>query len=151
MSPFCKYSLLALRVGLGILFLWSGLNKLSSDFSAAGYLNNAVRGPFAELFSSMAGNGVVDFLVVWGEILIGLALISGTLLRFASLCGCIMMLLFYASSFPPSTGYISQHIIYILVFIHLSAAGAGRFVGLDSFLERNLSASGPSRWRYLLG
>ena len=49
----------------------------------------------------MAGNGGVEGLVVWGQILIGIALIFGLFTRFAALAGATMMFLFYIAQFPP--------------------------------------------------
>lgn len=151
MSTSYRYVLLITRILFGLFFLWSGVDKLFSDFSATPYLNNVVSGPFASFFSSMAENQYVSWLVIWGEILIGLGIFTGTLVRLASFWGCIMMFLFYFSAFSPSNSYITQHIIYILVFALLSAGGAGRFIGIDGTLERIIARNKPSKLRYILG
>ena len=119
-----KYILTISRILFGLLFLTSGMGKLISGFTATQYLDHAV-GPFAGIFQSMAGSPVVDFLVVGGEIAIGIALISGLLLWVTAWSGSLMMLLFYASQFPPKNGYISYHIIYILLFFLLASSKAG--------------------------
>ncbi len=146
-----KYLILTTRILFGILFLWSGISKLITGFNPSGYLNNATSGPFETYFMSMAGNPVITFLVIWGEILIGLGIISGILLRLASFFGIILMTLLYFTVFPPSTGLINQHIIYILVFLILSVFGAGRIYGLDAYIEKYISKNGPSKLRYILG
>ena len=128
--------LLALRVFLGILFLYSGVSKLVEGFSAEGYLINATSGPFKEIFASMAGSGLVDSLVVYGEIGIGISLLLGFFLRFGALSGALMMALFYLSILPGEYGPIDDHIIYILVFALLAATGAGRYIGLDKYIEK---------------
>lgn len=130
-----KISLTLLRLSLGILFLYSGLDKLLSDFSASGFLQNATKGPFAELFASMAGNVVVDWIVIFGEILIGLSLISGLLVRVSSFFGALMMALFYLAVLPPEHGIVNQNIVYICALGVLIAFDAGRAWGLDRYLK----------------
>lgn len=112
---------------------YAGFDKLNNGFDASGYLINATSGPFAETFASLAGNSLVNFLVVWGEILIGFSLMAGALVKFSSLMGIIMMILFYLSSFPPEHGLVSEHIIYALVFFVLITHKAGSFLGVDQY------------------
>lgn len=129
-------TLVILRVVFGLLFLYSGVDKLLSDFSAESYLNFATDGPFVQFYANLAGNTVVDFLVVWGEILIGLALILGLAIRFTSVMGIVMMTLFYITVLPPVHGPITEHIIYILVFLLLAIFESGRYFGLDSWISK---------------
>lgn len=131
-----KNSLVVLRLLMGILMLWSGMQKLLEGFSAAGYLLNATSGPFADLFQALAGSPVVDFLVVFGELGIGIALIFGVATRLGAVSGAIMMLFFYLSSLPPEHGPINEHIIYITVFLVLGLFGVGRYLGIDRILEK---------------
>lgn len=152
MTNIQKKSLLILRLLFGILFFWSGVDKILSGFTATGYLNNAVSGPFVYTFNAMAGSPFVDFLVIYGETAIGLALITGAFIRFASLMGILMMLLFYLSVFPPAHGLISEHIIYILVFMILSLFGVGKITGIDRFVEEQEFVKKHYKiFRYLLG
>ena len=76
--PSFPYVALAMRLALGFLFFMAGWSKLTAQggWSAAGYLANAT-GPFASWFQSLAGNGLVDQLNMWGLALIGVALIFG--------------------------------------------------------------------------
>src|SRR3989304_2864242 len=71
---------LFLRLAFGFFFLWSGFDKLITDFTARGFLLNAT-GPLRDLFvdmgQSQAALDVIDPLVVYGQILIGLALFFG--------------------------------------------------------------------------
>jgi thiosulfate dehydrogenase [quinone] large subunit len=145
-------TLASLRVAIGALLLWSGLDKVLSNFSAEGYLTNVTQGPFADIFIELAGNPVIDFMVIYGEIGIGLALVLGILVRFASVNGIIMMFLFYISVIPQEHGPISQHIIYIFVFLLLIFHGAGRYYGIDKYLEKKEFIKKDFHiWRYLLG
>ena len=132
-------TLMILRVLLGGLFLEAGLDKLfSGSFSAAGFLS-ASKGPFAGFYSGLASNTgllpLVNNLVIWGEILIGIALILGILVRFASFWGIVQMILYYTVSLPPSTGWINQNIVYIAVFLAFMFSGIGYFMGLDRSIE----------------
>jgi thiosulfate dehydrogenase [quinone] large subunit len=139
---------IVLRVLLGGLFLEAGLDKVINGFSAAEYLTNGT-GPFAGWFTSMASLGFINALVISGEILIGITLISGAMIRLASSGGIVMMLLYYLPYLPPANGWISQQIIYILIFITLIFSGSGYFFGIDRY-----AIGIEKRWpilRFLLG
>ncbi|MCG1003273.1 MULTISPECIES: DoxX family protein [Halobacterium] len=156
--------ILALRLMMGVAFLWSGADKvLEGSFNAAGYLQNAPPAngsPVADLFVAMGETPwFVDFLnlaVPWGEVLIGLGLIVGCLTRLAAFWGAFMMLLFYLGNWDVTHGYINGDFAYMLVFLSVAAFGAGRVLGLDSYIE-NYDVGGETLverypWmRYLLG
>lgn len=157
------YSVLALRVVMGWIFLQAGLEKVfDPEWTAAGYLQNAVPegNPFGDLWLSMAGSPLVDALVAWGLTLIGLCLIVGLLVRFSAFWGAVMMLFFWASALqggllqglPLEHGWVvDDHIVYAVLLFGLGAFGAGRILGLDRRLEEsNLVQNNP--WlTYLLG
>ncbi|CQH56910.1 DoxX domain protein [Halobacterium hubeiense] len=134
--------ILALRLMMGVAFLWSGADKvLSGSFSAAGYLVNVTpASPASELFVTMGETAwFVDFVnvaVPWGEVLIGLGLLVGCLTRLAAFWGAFMMLLFYLGNWEVSHGYINGDFAYMLVFLSVAAFGAGRILGLDSYIEQ---------------
>lgn len=136
-----KYQSLAsllLRVSLGWLFLYAGYSKLTAPngFSAKQFLIN-LHGPFAGIYLPMAGNPIVDNLVVWGEILIGICLILGVLVRFSSFWGIVMMLLFYFAQYPPEHSLIvNDQLMYALIFGYLMVSNAGYFWGFDKVLEK---------------
>lgn len=95
---------LLLRIFTGWHFLYEGLNKLlTSDWSAQGYLENSY-GFLSGFYHSLAANSslmpVIDFINVWGLILIGSALFLGVLTRFASVAGILLLLLYYFA-YPP--------------------------------------------------
>lgn len=130
------YTLTATRVLFGFLFLNSGVTKLLSGFSAEKYLEATTYGPFAEIFQSMAGSSIVDFLVIGGEIAIGVALLTGLFMWFTAYSGSLMMVMYYFSQFPPKTGIINMHIIYILLFFILAAFEAGKYTGLQPVADK---------------
>lgn len=141
---------LVLRIVLGGVMLEAGLNKLlSGNFTISGYISHG-SGPFASWFTNLASaSNALSSLVIWGELLVGVALILGVLLRFGSFWGAIMMVLYYLPYLPPQNGWISQQIIYMLVFITLIFSGSGYFLGIDR-LAINMEKKRP-RLRLILG
>jgi thiosulfate dehydrogenase [quinone] large subunit len=130
------FTWLAIRLAMGYLMLDAGISKLTEEgWTAAGFLSHG-SGPFADGFASLAGNGAVDALVISGEILIGAALVLGVAVRPAAFLGAVMMLLFYLPYLPPEHGWVSQHVVYMLVFIALIFSGTGYFIGLDRFAKK---------------
>ncbi|MDP4011869.1 MAG: DoxX family protein, partial [Candidatus Roizmanbacteria bacterium] len=79
---------------------------------------------------------VVDFLVIGGEIAIGIALITGIFMWLTAWSGSLMMVLFYFSQFPPKTGIINYHIMYILIFFLLASFRAGEYGGIGMVRKR---------------
>ncbi len=133
---------LGLRLTMGWIFVWAGFDKLIRGFSAEGFLVHATKGPFSGMFQSITDNAAaltaVEQLVIWGEILIGVALIFGVLTRFAALWGAAMMLLFYLAQLPPAHNpFMEYYLIYVLVLAALGTLGAGRILGLDAVIGRH--------------
>jgi uncharacterized membrane protein YphA (DoxX/SURF4 family) len=98
------------RILIGWHFLYEGIAKLASaSWSSAPYLAGS-RWIFAPLFHSMAESaavtGIVDFLNIWGMILVGLGLIFGLFTRVAA-GGGALMLFFYFIAYPPIPGYMA--------------------------------------------
>ncbi|NQV88845.1 MAG: DoxX family protein [Parcubacteria group bacterium] len=143
---------LLLRISIGVLFFTAGWEKFTAEggWSAAGYLSGAT-GPFAEFFQSMAGNGFIDQLNIWGLMLIGLGLIFGMFMRPAALSGILLMLLYYFAGFESNTahGIIDEHIMYSLVFVLFITGGFGHVLGLDGLLERRFEKAGKwTKWLF---
>ena len=132
---------LLLRLAMGWVFVWSGFDKLIRGFDASGFLVNATKGPLSGWFQSLGENqaalDVINPMVTWGEILIGVALIFGVAVRWAAFWGAAMMFLFYIAQFPPEFNpFMEYYLVYIVVLGLLGALGAGRILGLDSWIER---------------
>lgn len=127
-----------LRVSLGWLFFYAGITKvINPAWSAAGYLGAAKTFPaLFNWFAAPSNLPWVNFANSWGLTLVGLALIIGLLVRAASVGGIMLMTLYYLPilDFPypnPHSYLVDEHIIYILVFVLLFTADAGRVWGLD--------------------
>jgi thiosulfate dehydrogenase [quinone] large subunit len=102
-----KLVLVALRLAIGWHFLYEGLAKLANpNWTSAGYLLDSA-GFMKNFYFSLATNPavlkVVDFLNVWGLILIGLGLLLGVFTRFA-IISAMVLLCFYYLSHPPFIG-----------------------------------------------
>lgn len=144
------------RVTFGFYFLYSGIDKLVTDFTAGGFLINGTSGPlesvFIDLGESSTAVDIVDPLVVWGQILIGIALLAGLFTRFALLTAGLQMFLFYlAALWPEHNPVLDEHIFYIGAFAVLGALGAGRVLGADWFIERTELVRQNPVLRWLLG
>ena len=147
---------LLLRLSMGFIFIWSGFDKLVTNFSASGFLVNASSGPLKDLFvrmgESQAALSVIDPLVVYGQIFIGFSLILGIFTRLGLLMGASQMLLFYlAALWPAHNPFLDEHIVYILLMALLGALGAGRILGLDALIERWAPVKKVPTLEYALG
>ncbi len=156
------YSILSLRIVMGWILFQAGIQKLlDPSWTAAGYLQNVPAGnPLVEVWAVMAGNPMVDALVIWGLTLTGLGLLLGLLVRFSSLGSATMMMLFWASSLeggimqglPLAHGWVvDDHVVYALLLFGLGAFGAGRIVGIDEYLEDTEIVRNNPGLKYLLG
>jgi len=140
---FKKVSLVLLRVSLGWLFLYAGVTKiLNPDWSSAGYLANANTFPRLFRWFALPSNiGWVNFVNEWGLTLIGILLVLGLFIRWSSVAGIVLMVLYWLPvlSFPYAGEHsyiIDEHIVYILAFLVLMAFHAGRYWGFDRYLKR---------------
>ncbi len=133
--------ILLLRLTMGWIFIWSGFDKLVTNFSAAGFLTNATQGPFGGWFQDLGANqtavDIINPLVIWGQILIGITLMFGIFTRGGLFWAAVMVFLFYLAQLPPANNpFMDEHLVYIIVFALLGALGAGRIFGLDALVER---------------
>jgi thiosulfate dehydrogenase [quinone] large subunit len=60
----------------------------------------------------------------------------GLLTRLAAFFGALMMLMFYFGNWDMAHGPINSDFMYMLVFLSVAAFGAGRILGLDTYVER---------------
>ncbi len=143
--------LVTLRVFIGWHFLYEGIVKfLNPGWTSFEYLMDS-KGLFPGIFQSMAANAdilnIVDFLNIWGLILIGLGLIMGIFTKFSGICG-IILLSFYYLSHPPFLGLnyiipqegnyliVNKTLIEILALAVLTIFPTGKIIGLDRIISR---------------
>src|SRR5260370_40327006 len=110
-----RYSLALVPIGVGILFLIFGQYKvLGTAFTLHGgfqfWINKFLEGGTYPFMAPILRGFVlpratsIAFLVAYGELAIGLALVLGILVRSASFCGLIFMLTMLFSSDYPGAG-----------------------------------------------
>lgn len=151
MKKYMHYLLTGLRILVGWHFLYEGVIKLMNPgWSAKMYLVGS-QWIFSDLFHHMAGSPgimrMVDFLNVWGLILIGLSLFTGLFVRWASLAGALM-LLFYFVAYPPISGYtlgtvsegsylwVNKTLIEFFVLLVFVVLPSDFFFGADRWIKR---------------
>lgn len=130
-----KIVFLKLRLAMAFIFLWAFLDKLfglgfatpaekawiNGGSPTTGFLTGAVRGPFANLFHSLAGVALVDWLFMLGLLFIGSTLLLNKKLFSGAAAGIVMMFLMWlALLFPENNPLIDEHIIYALVLALLA-------------------------------
>jgi thiosulfate dehydrogenase (quinone) large subunit len=125
-----KIILAALRLVMGFTFLWAFFDKtfglgfatapskawIRGGSPTAGFLSFGVKGPFAELFHSLAGVAAVDWLFMLGLLFVGLTLIFNRYVKWGCIAGSLMFIgMYLALLLPENNPIIDEHIVYILV------------------------------------
>lgn len=129
------------RIWLGIQWLEAGWHKVTGDFDATGFMQGAiakavgehpaVQGWYASFLEHFAlpNVGLFNFLVAWGEVLVGIGLILGAATIPALIAGAFMNLNFLLAG-TTSTNPILYTVAIILLF-----TGSGSYYwGVDRFL-----------------
>ena len=135
-----------LRWVLGLLFIWSFLDKLlglgfsttseaawvNGGSPTAGFLQYGATGPFAQIFNRIGGTGIIDWLFMITLLFVGIALILGIGLRIAAVAGGLLMFLMWVAVFPKENNFLlmDEHLVYLLILLII---GFG-FVDEDQFI-----------------
>ena len=142
-----RYLWAVTRLCMGWVFLWPFLDKLfglghqttaanawiNGGSPSFGFLSGAT-GPFAGIYQSIAGAGLVNWLFMIGLLGIAVALLLGIGVRIAAVSGAILVILMWSASLPPQDDvFMDNHIIYALVLIGLALVGAGKTLGFGSW------------------
>ncbi|SDP38262.1 thiosulfate dehydrogenase [quinone] large subunit [Nakamurella panacisegetis] len=156
------WSVELLRFGLGWVFLWAFADKafgwgystqssqgwVRGGSPTRGFLSHVEVGPWQSGFRSMAGNGWADWLFMIGLLGIGVALITGVLLRVAAVAGSILLVLMWVAEWPmarfTSTGtasgstnpFLDYHLIFAVGLIVVATLGVGSAWGLGRWWSR---------------
>jgi uncharacterized membrane protein YphA (DoxX/SURF4 family) len=150
MKKYSSYLLTLLRILVGWHFLYEGIVKLINPAWSAKYYLLGSKWIFAGIFHWMASSPnilkVVDFLNIWGLILIGLSLFIGLFVRWSSVAGAIL-LFFYFIAYPPVFGYtfgvvsegnyqwVDKNLIEFFILIVFVILPAEYFYGADRWLR----------------
>jgi thiosulfate dehydrogenase [quinone] large subunit len=115
---------------MGLIFLWAFVDKLfglgfatlkekawiNGGSPTYYFLTYLTKGPFAELFQSLAGIAVVDWMFMLGLLFVGLTLVLNRFVIWGCIAGSAMLMLMYLASFPPvHNPLLNDHIVYTLV------------------------------------
>jgi len=152
------YALAILRIAIGWHFLFEGISKLfTPSWTSADFLilSNWI---FAGFFHWIAGNAgvlsIVNVVVTWSLIFIGLGLFLGLLDRVASIAGMILIALFWLAN-PPLTGLdfgvphegnyliVDKNLVEFFALLVLCLFPTGRYLGLDHFFYRKKIKTNP--------
>lgn len=135
------------RLGTAVVFLWPFADKLvglgyatpaegawlAGAAPTQGYLEHGAQGPLAGTFASMAGP-VTDWLFMLGLLGTGLALLLGTAVRAAAVCGGLLFAMLWLSQWPLAAGsnnpVVDQHVVVVLLLAVLATTLAGDTWGL---------------------
>jgi uncharacterized membrane protein YphA (DoxX/SURF4 family) len=136
-----------LRILVGWHFLFEGISKLfNPNWSSASYLMESkwlFSGFFHWLISNNTTLQIVDFLNIWGLIIIGVCLFIGIFTRAASISGAILLLMYYVanppfvySSIPSSSHFylINYNLIEAIVLIGLATFRKDYLWSVQKFL-----------------
>jgi thiosulfate dehydrogenase [quinone] large subunit len=144
---------LPLRLFMGFTFLYAGLQHLTDpsffDPSKSGYIGHlisqyAVGSPIHDFLLTVAPNAVMfGWLVAVGEVLIGIATLTGFLFRPAALAGLTLNFMFFLSAtwnaFP---FYFGSDIVFVMCWFTLLLTGPQPSLSVDGSIAKNFHALG---------
>lgn len=127
-----KIVTIVLRLVMGFIFLWAFFDKvfglgfattadkawINGVSPTAGFLSFATKGPFVDIFHSLANVAVIDWLFMAGLLFVGLTLVFNKFVKRGCIVGSLMLFLMYlALLLPTNNPIIDDHIVYILVLM----------------------------------
>lgn len=140
-NKFVAGFLAIIRVYIGYTWLTAGIGKVTGGFDASGFIQGAIAnaggenptvqgwwGAFLNTFA-LPNAGMFSFMVAWGEVLVGAALIVGIFTNFAALMGITMNFAFLFSG----TVSTNAQMVVLTVFLIVAGFNAGR-IGLDRWV-----------------
>jgi thiosulfate dehydrogenase [quinone] large subunit len=148
-SRFQTVALVTLRMVIGWHFLYEGLAKLTNPYwTSAGYLAESkwwFSGIFLDIAASPTVLTAVDYINIWGLILIGVGLMLGLFTRAATIAGIALLALYYLAA-PPFVGLtyamptegtyliVNKVLIELIALVALLAFPTGRVLGIDRLI-----------------
>lgn len=136
------WPIVLLRVYTGVFFAYFGVRKIASpDFASnvGGFLGSVSENTFGFYRGFvesvvLPNQGVFAFLVAWGELFLGVALILGLATRYAAFLGVFMVANFWFAKGQGILDAQNHDIIWMIILIVLGGLHAGRTMGLDARL-----------------
>jgi len=137
-----EWPIVLLRVYTGIFFLSHGWGKIiNPNFSdgLVGFLGSVSENtfgfyrPFLEAVV-LPNKGLFAFLVAYGELALGIALILGLATRYAAFAGAFLLANFWFAKGQGILAGQNHDIIWLVILIVLGGLHAGRTMSLDQKL-----------------
>jgi thiosulfate dehydrogenase (quinone) large subunit len=148
--------LAALRIAMGLTFLWAFLDKavglgyatspkqawINGGSPTSGFLAHVEVGPFQSMLRDLAGSGWADWLFMLALLGVGIALLLGIGMRVAATAGTLLLAMMWIAEWPlarfDTTGtatssanpLVDEHVVFIVVVIAVAAFAAGNTWGL---------------------
>lgn len=139
------YALASVRMIIGFMLLWAffdkmfglgmrtqpGMGMIDGGSPTAYYLAYEAHGIFEGIWNALAGNAVVDILLMFGLLAVGLGMILGIASRLSTIGIVIMMVLMYSLSVPPlDNPLFDYHVVYALVSLAVLWFGGYKVLSL---------------------
>lgn len=163
------FAILALRLVVGWVFVYAGFEKLTATepFSAGGFLQfgtagtaagaaeGAIVNPTQAFWVDLAANStlmpIVDVLVPWGQVLIGIALMAGFATRFAGAMGFLMMAFITIAAWDFAFGLVNYTGLLALAALLIGVMRAGEIYGIDAIVDEQPLVKRTPALRFVLG
>ena len=134
--------LVTIRLVIGYHFLYEGMDKLfTPGWTSVVFLSQS-NWMFADFFHALAESSImltiVDFMNIWGQILIGLGLILGLFSKGAAYAGALL-LFFYYIAIPPfvdSYTFIDKNLFELFAFLIVAIFPTSQIIGLDLLINK---------------
>ena len=138
-----RFLIVLFRLIIGWTFLWGAIHHFGDSKFVAEFLSQTKT--FHFLYGPMVTPAItpaLTFLIEYGQMLIGLSLISGLLVRASSPFAILLLLLFWTGhmNFPylesVNKFLVDFHVTYAGLCVYLMMKNAGHVFGLDAWAER---------------
>lgn len=152
----------ALRIVVGLTFLWAFFDKLLAlgystgvdsttgavtrfgdaawihgNSPTNGFLAFGADGPFKGFYNALAGTWFADTMFMAALLGIGIAFTFGIFTRIAAGAGALLYLMMWSVALPPQNNPLfDEHIIGLLVCLLIGFYAAGRYLGFGRVWEQ---------------
>lgn len=136
-----------LRIWLGVQWLTAGFGKVTGEFDASGFLQGALANAASEAPTvqswyaaflegfALPNVGIINILIPWGELLVGVGLILGAATIPALIAAAFMNLNFLLA------GTLSTNpVLYTVAIVLLFTGVASYYYGVDRFIAPYMKA-----------
>lgn len=139
MKTLRDWPILLLRVYTGVFFAYYGIRKIIGGFAGSsleGFLTGRAEDSVAwyrVILESVVlpAQGFFAFLVAYGELALGIALIIGLATRYAAFLGAFMVLNFWLAKGQGVLDAQNHDVIWFVILIVLGGLHAGRVLSVD--------------------